>query len=426
MSSEAFVWAWLPGSRDPIVCGVVRETAGGRHTFNYGRSYLENPDAIGLFGLPLAAGNIPADGRQQLHGVLRDALPDAWGQHVILRTLTGQSGRDADTDALTPLSYMLNSGSGRFGAIDFQASPEAYVPRDETATLDDLAGAARALEEGLPLPASLDAALFHGTSIGGARPKVTIVDSEGEHWIAKLSASSDNRPVVRQEALALELARRCDVHVVDSRLTQAAGRDALLVRRFDRGPDGTRVMTVSALTMLGLDELEGRYGTYPDLLDRLGEHSDGLAGEELFCRIAVNMAVGNSDDHARNHAALWDGRRLALSPAYDIDPCRTPSRDSNQAMAWGSRADAFGTTLERRHSNLFDLTKAAAIYGLTVAKARSQVEHVVDMVQTHWHEAADGARLSDVERSQLWGTAILNEGVTDGVVRRRIPQPRRG
>lgn len=122
--------------------------------------------------------------------------------------------------------------------------------------------------------------------------------------------------------MALELARSAGVRTVQSRLTTAAGRDALLVRRFDRGPADARTMAVSGLTMLGLDEMMGRYATYPDLLDVLRTHGfdPEEVGRELFLRIAANIALGNSDDHARNHAALWDGQHLTLSPPTTSTP----------------------------------------------------------------------------------------------------------
>ncbi len=346
-------------------------------------------------------------GELTLPGQLRDALPDAWGQHVVLRRLLGRSGRNADTGEINPMTYMINSGSDRFGAIDFQESPERYVPRNEHASLDELASAAQALEEGRPVPSAIADALFDGTSIGGARPKVTISDGD-EQWIAKLSSSNDNRPVVRHEALALELARRSGIEVVESQLTRAGGRDALLVRRFDRGPAGTRIMAVSGLTMANADEMAARYITYPDLLDvlrREGDDPDSV-GEELFTRIAVNIALGNSDDHARNHAALWDGEQLRLSPAYDIDPCRSPGWDSNQAMAYGRDGE--------RISVLAELIGVAAEYGLSRISARNVVERVVETIRDNWSAAADLARLSTIESDQVLGTRILTPGALAG------------
>lgn len=408
MTSEQYVWAWLPGASTPVVCGLVREEAAGTYSFNYGVSYLSHPDAIPLFGMPLTQGLLPLPDGLIIHGALRDALPDAWGQRVILNKITGLFGRAADTGDLSLMTYMRESGSDRFGALDFQDSATDYVERNYSATLEDLATAADALEEGLALPPALDAALAHGTSIGGARPKVTLTDGD-QHWIAKLSSSSDRRPAVRHEALALELARHMGVEVVESSLTTVLGRDVLLVRRFDRGPNGLRSMAVSALTLVGLDEMTGRYATYPDLLDALRTHGSEPehAGRELFHRIAANIALGNTDDHARNHAALWDGKTLTLSPAYDIDPCRPHGWDANQAMAYGRKGE--------RVASLRDLAMTAPIYGLSRAAGLEIARSVLDAIHENWTEACDAARLPAAESERMMGRTVLNPSVIDGL-----------
>jgi serine/threonine-protein kinase HipA len=162
MTSEQagqFVWAWLKGTTSLVPCGTVWPE-GSTHRFRYGRPFLENPHAIALFGMPLDDQPLdPPDG-MTLHGALRDALPDAWGQHIILARLAERSRRGGDTGDLTAITCMRNSSSDRFGAIDFQDTVDVYVARDTPATLDHLAGAALALEEGRPLPPSLDAARF--------------------------------------------------------------------------------------------------------------------------------------------------------------------------------------------------------------------------------------------------------------------------
>jgi serine/threonine-protein kinase HipA len=346
-----------------------------------------------------------------LHGALRDALPDAWGQHVILARLTGKSGRDGDTGDLSPITYMRNSSSDRSGAIDFQDTPDTYVPRYEPATLDDLSSAALALEEGRPLPAGLDAALTHGTSVGGARPKATLTDRTGS-WIAKFSSSSDRgNPAVRYEAMALRLAALAGVDTVDAQLTTAAGRETLLVRRFDRTPEGGRLMVVSGLTMLQLDEMAGRYATYPGLLDVLKGASQRpeRAGKELFNRVAANIALGNTDDHARNHAALWDGQQLTLAPAYDIDPCRTPGWNANQAMAYGRDGE--------RASSLDALIRVSATYDLDRVEASSIVDRVVTTIEDNWKDAANEVGLTQRQAESIYGSRILNASTTDGLPR---------
>ena len=405
---QQFIWAWLPGRTVPVPCGLVwRE--GSTHRFRYGRSYRDRPDAIALFGMPVGDEVLDPPAGMTLHGALRDALPDSWGQHVILARLTGRSGQDGDTADLTAITYMRNSSSDRFGAIDFQDTATTYVTRHQPATLDDLAGAALALEQGRPLPSGLDAALTHGTSVGGARPKATLADGTGS-WIAKFSSASDRgNPVVRHEALALRLASLAGVDTVEAQLTTAGGRDALLVRRFDRCADGTRQMAVSGLTLLQLDEMAGRYATYPDLLDILrdaGEHPESV-GKDLFTRIAANIALGNTDDHARNHAALWDGQHLSLTPAYDLDPCRSPGWDANQAMAYGRNGE--------RAANLAGLIDVGATYDIDRAEASGIVDRVVTTIRDNWDDVVDEVGLTKRQADFLYGSRILNPGILDGL-----------
>jgi serine/threonine-protein kinase HipA len=402
--AEAFVWAWLPGATDPVPAGRL-ETSGEIVYFTYGRSYLGRPDAIPLYlpDLPLQPGRIRPLAGLTVAGCIRDAGPDAWGQRVILAEHAGHLTADSDTDDRSLLTYLLESGSNRIGALDFQTSATAYQARTTDATLQELVTAAELLEAGHPLPPALGVALLHGTSVGGARPKVLISDGD-RSLIAKLSSSTDVYPVVKTEAVAMELARRVGLDVPQTEVIEVLGRDALLVDRFDR-PDGGRHrrMVVSALTILKLDVMMGRYATYYDLADairlRFTEPSQTL--RELFSRIVFNICVSNTDDHARNHAAFWDGKDLTLTPAYDICPQPRSGGEATQAMA--IRRDGY------RFSQLAGCLPAATnTYLLSQTEAKGIIDYQVDTIRSQWSEAADAARLTAAERDRLWGRQILN------------------
>jgi serine/threonine-protein kinase HipA len=260
---------------------------------------------------------------------------------------------------------MLESGSNRFGAIDFQDSAGEYVPRLDTASLDELYDAAEKVLAGVPLSPAIGDALMNGTAIGGAHPKVLISDNSGAEHIAKLAVSTDVHPVIRAEAVAIELARRCGLDVPNARVIKSMGRDVLLIERFDRQSGGQRRHVVSGLTMLGLDALLGaRYGSYPELLDVLREHGRAPhdVGRTLFERIVFNVAIGNNDDHARNHAAFWDGQSLELTPAFDLTPQVRSTDTSSQAMDIGRDGS--------RGSQFSVCVAAAADYGLSRPGAR--------------------------------------------------------
>lgn len=405
-SRTAFVWTWLPGAGEPVVAGRV-DAEGPVHVFTYARSYRQRAEAIPLYGpeLPLVPGTLRPDGGLTVAGCLRDGLPDSWGQRVILARHLGHLNASSDTGDLSLLTYMLESGSDRIGALDFQESPEQYVPRSESsATLEQLMGAAADLEAGRALPMPLAEALTRGTSIGGARPKALLLDG-GRSLIAKFSSATDVRPVVKAEGVAMELARRASLDVAHAEIVSVAGKDVLLVQRFDR-PDGSqRRHMVSAMTILGLDEFTGaRYGSYALLADQIRQSftEPEATLRELFSRIVFNVLVGNTDDHPRNHAAFVNADdSLTLTPAYDICPQPRPVPQASQAMAIGRG--------EERTSQLSTCVDACEVYLLDGADARAIIDAQVDVIRTQWSEAADAARLTELDRRLLYGREILNE-----------------
>ena len=341
----------------------------------------------------------PGDGLE-IAGVLRDAAPDAWGRRVILHRLFGASATFKDPGEVDELTYLLESGSNRIGGLEFQIDPVNFVDRSDNVTLDELHSAATDLESGKELRPSLAEALVRGSSIGGARPKV-LVETGTSSWIAKLSSASDHFPVVKAEALGLELAGRVGIKVPRSELVESLGRDVLMIERFDRNVNGARMMMVSGLTMLGLHEDVARYASYPDLLDVLRrDGTDSEIGRRLFERIVFNIAIGNHDDHARNHAAFWDGLNLTLTPAYDLVPQPRSGETAAQAMAIdrsGGRASQFSVCVN-----------AAPIYGLSRSDGLEIIEHQVAVIEHDWAEAADAARLTVAERNQLYHRQVLN------------------
>ncbi len=400
--THAFVWAWLPGGSEPVVAGRVSAHGDG-YRFAYGSRYLARPNAISLFSpeLPLDRGWIDHPEGMEMAGCLWDASPDSWGQRVIIARRTGLHGAQADQVTFDKLTFLLESGSNRIGGLDFQTSATEYVPRAQPASLEELHSAADALQAGT-LRSDLATALVDGTTVGGARPKVLLADGHTE-YIAKLATSSDPYPVVNAEAAGLELARRAGIDVPNSKVVTSLGRDVLLVERFDRPGAGRRRMLVSGLTMLGYgDFLGARYSSYPDMLDVLRRYSASgqNLGVKLFERIVFNILIGNTDDHARNHAAFWDGRHLELTPAYDLCPQLRSGTEANQAMdisRKGARASRVATCLD-----------AASDYGLTRSAAADIADRQVTAIRDNWAAACDLSRLTTVERNALLGRQILN------------------
>jgi len=402
---EAFVWTWLPGETAPVVAGRLVPD-GARNQFIYGRSYRERPNAIPLYlpELPLGSEPIAPRGNLRLAGAIRDSAPDAWGRRVILNRTFGVKGDDLDRLDLDELVFLLGSGSDRIGALDFQTSATHYVHRGtDGATLDELLASAERVERNLPLTPELDQALHHGSSIGGARPKALITDG-ARKYVAKFSSSSDTYSVVKGEYIAMRFAALAGLSVAPVRLTQAAGKDVLLVERFDRtaaGADWQRRAMVSTLTMLELDEMQARYASYEDLAEiiRFRFTKPNATLHELFARLTFNILVGNVDDHARNHAAFWDGAQLSLTPAYDICP---------QPRAGGEASQAMLIKGQQRASQIGLCLAAAADFHLSEDQALAIVAHQLETIGAQWRTLVEEAQLGLVDSALFWGRQFLN------------------
>lgn len=403
--SEAYVWVWLPDATEPIVAGMLSKQ-GQQLVFNYGRSYLARPDAIALYApeLPLLAGAIPLISGLNMPSCIRDASPDAWGRRVLINRKLGIQGADATQIELDELTYLLESGSDRIGALDFQRSPTHYEPRHtQEPKLEELLAAAEKVEQGFSLSPELDQALLHGTSLGGARPKVLLEDGERK-FIAKFSASNDLYSVVKAEFIAMRLAHKVGLHVAPVQLRKALGKDVLLIERFDRirhDSSWRRRAMVSALTLFELDEMMAAYASYEKLAEIIRHRfNDAKATlRELFARIVFNILCGNTDDHARNHAAFWDGHQLALTPAYDICPQSRSGQQASQAMliVGADRSSQMATCIAAASSFLLGREEAIAI-----------VNHQVNIIGYEWQAVCDEADLSEVDRALFWRRQFLN------------------
>ena len=408
---EAYVWIWLPGATTPVVAGRIARD-GERLIFNYGQSYLDRNDRIPIYEpeLPLRGGAIAPEAGLSMAGCLRDAAPDAWGRRVILNRTFGRKGKDVDTAALDELTYLLESGSDRSGALDFQHSPSEYVPRAvQAATLEELQSTAEKVEKGVPLTPDLDQALFHGSSLGGARPKAMIRDGDTK-MIAKFSSTTDTYNVVKAEYVAMRLAAKAGLSVAPVRLTHVAGKDVLLVKRFDRAKtkdDWTRKAVVSALTLFGLDEMMARYASYEDLAEIIRHRftSPKATLHELYGRLVFNVLCGNTDDHARNHAGFWDGEHLTLTPAYDICPQSRSGNVASQAML---------IVGDNRTSTLATCLEAAPNFQLSAKAAKDIIDRQTGTIRDAWDDICEEAALTEVDRNLFGQRIFLNESIFEG------------
>jgi serine/threonine-protein kinase HipA len=207
----------------------------------------------------------------------------------------------------------------------------------------------------------------------------------------------------------MELARRVGLDAARVQLEEVLGRDVLLIERFDRIP-GTaqRRAIVSALTILQLDEMAARYASYEALAHKVRERFTDAPStlRELFARMVFNILTGNNDDHARNHAAFWDGQALTLTPAYDICPQPRAGGETTQAMS--ITADGF------RMSLLTACVAQASTYLLSEVEAREIIDHQIDVIESQWNEVCDLARMTELERTYFWRRQFLNPYAVQG------------
>lgn len=406
---DAFVWIWLPNETVPVVAGKL-EVDNRNILFNYGKSYLERiadtKPAISIYEpeLPLQAGVLPLLDGLNIPGCLRDAAPDAWGRRVIINRKLGVKGAYTDTAELSELTYLLESGSDRIGALDFQRSSSEYIPRlAANVPLEELLQSVERVENGIPLTPELDQALFHGSSIGGARPKALIED-QGVKYIAKFSSSNDLYSVVKAEFIAMRLAALVGLDVAPVKMVTAANKDVLLIERFDRKwqKDGwSRKAMVSALTLFALDEMMARYASY-EIFAEIIRHrftAPKKSLRELFSRLVFNVLCGNTDDHARNHAAFWNGNELSLTPAYDICPQGRAGNEASQAMLISGN---------NNHSHLKNCLKTAHNFLLSEDDACEIFARQKVVIEHNWDFVCQEAQLSDVDKNHLWKRQFLN------------------
>lgn len=396
MTSEAFIWIWLPGEHQPVVCGKL-EADNNRYGFVYGRSYLERPKAISLDPreIPLQEGVFsPVLG--ETHSVIRDAAPDAWGRRVLAYKSGGRP--------LSELDHLLQAGRDRIGALDVRLESAEYTDQHEPHTsLEDLLNAAELVETGQPLPESLGNALLHGSSVGGARPK-SLVSDENNKWIAKFSSTTDHYPVVRSEYAAMWLAGKCGIKIPEMKRLKIMGKDVLLLKRFDRNKVNDhwqRRFLISGLTALQLHETEAPLASYLELASFIRRSGDLYPSDakQLFRRMIFNILIGNTDDHARNHAFFWDGRSYTLTPAYDICPLLRAGQTASQAMIVGKNG---------RESTIRNALSQTEQFSLMPSEAKTIQEEITEIIEKRWDEAADLAGLTSHESSLLKQATILS------------------
>jgi len=361
--------------------------------FAYTDDWLANTEQFTVSAdLPLISGYQPhkAVSREDsvFHGALADTAPDAWGRRVIARHHAKQRRHNPQMSALSEMDYLLAVDDfSRMGALrlrDAQGRWCASVDDEgqrRTPPLIDLARiyeASRFVEQGQETAADLRYLQGKGTSLGGMRPKCSVVDEAGRLAIGKFPSVADTRSVTRCEVLALKLAALAGIETPAATIVDLDGAAVAVIYRFDRDPEGKRIPYQSAASMLMASRHEDR--SYLEIVNVL--RTCGVAPQRdihaLWRRLVFNVLITNVDDHLQNHGFLHVGHGLwRLSPVFDINPFPDKERESK---VWLSEQDGpivdVGMLLAR-----------AADFALTREQALSVVSEVVAAV-TQWRQVA--------------------------------------
>lgn len=410
---ECYVYIVPPAATEFVTAGRFRvsPTPDGDLVgqFVYGRRYLERDDAVALdpVELRLRRGPYETARMQGFFGAIRDSMPDYWGRRIIEKN-TGQAQPEE-------FDYLMQGADDRAGALGFGLNVEPPAPQrrfNRTLDLERLQATADAVVRDDPELAGsatgqVEELMLLGTSMGGARPK-TVVEDEGDLWLAKFSRQDDRWNHPRSEHGLLELARACGLSVADSKITTVGGRDVLLVRRFDRDRAGDgyrRHRMVSALTLLQSDDdpAARRDWSYILLADEIrrvsAEPEEDL--RELFARMCFNAAVSNLDDHPRNHAVLARERGWRLSPAFDLTPWLV--------IAAGRRDLAMTCGSAGRYANRENLLSQHGRFLLAEEHATQIVDDIVETVRAQWRPTMRRAGVSEGDCDAI-ARAFLYEG----------------
>lgn len=384
--------------------GTLHFEARGRRqnaAFEYDREWLDRADRFALEpGLPLVAGLQfhKARGRDDsvFHGAIADTEPDGWARRVIMRDHAKRrqaaraQGHD-ETPVLTPIDFLLAvDDTNRVGALRFQDEERVFqrAPIEGRRTapplieLRHLLAASRAVETNTETEVDLAYLRGRGTSLGGLRPKCSVIDDDGVLSIGKFPSVDDDRQVTKGEVLALRLARAAGIDASEARLIESDGVPVALVRRFDRTRD-RRLMYISAATLLGAgaSDIVDTSGiieyTYTQIIDGLRQHGADAQADigELWRRIAFSILITNVDDHLHNHGFLHSAGGWRLSPAFDINPF--PERE-RELKTWISEDVGPQATI--------DALMSIASYCRLEPEAAAQILAQVEAAVSRWRD----------------------------------------
>ncbi|MEN9548997.1 MAG: hypothetical protein RIR12_1588 [Bacteroidota bacterium] len=406
---EIQVYADWQGLQKPSLMGVLSVSpAKGKESFSFeyadawlksGFSQMIDPD------LQLYSGAYyPRDDKPNF-GVFLDSCPDRWGRVLMQRreaVIAKQEDRAAKK--LLESDFLLGVYDGhRMGALRFKLDTDGPFLNDNKAmaappftSLRELEHASLKFEEDNTDDPEylkwLSMLIAPGSSLGGARPKASVMDAHNNLWIAKFPSRNDDKDIAAWEMVTNQLAITAGLNVAEGKLLQFNNKyHTYLTKRFDRTAAGERIHFASAMTLLGhTDGVDASGASYLELMEFISRHGAAVEKdlEELWRRIVFSICVKNTDDHLRNHGFLLTEKGWRLSPAYDINP-----------NEYGKGLSLNITDVD----NSVDLELAMEVAGyfrLSNAKA-SQIIVEVTAVIKGWKKIAERYEISRAEQNRM-------------------------
>lgn len=392
--TDIYVYAHWKGMSVPELIGVLSaQQAKGKKAFSFqydkhwlksGNQFLLDPD-IQLYSGP------QYPNQKENFGIFLDSMPDTWGRTLMKRRAAQIAKENGEkTPTLYDIDFLLGVyDESRMGALRFKTDPNGNFLDDNQTTptppwssIRELQSAANSFENddhNDEVKKWLTVLMAPGSSLGGARPKANILDTDKSLWIAKFPSKTDTTDKAAWEFLAYQLALQAGITMSESRIQKITGNyNTFFTKRFDR-ENGERIHFASAMTMTGNNEdtIRDNPASYLDLAEFISNYGTNIEANlhQLWRRIIFNIAISNTDDHLRNHGFIITKDGWTLSPAYDLNP----SIDK----------DGLALNIDMDNNALdFELTKSIGEYFRLNNNQMNKIIQDVTNVVNQWKEVA--------------------------------------
>lgn len=415
---EIFVYADWRGLKELTLVGkLFAEILRGKEifSFEYDQKWLDSKYAQSLDpALGLFTGRQYPSSEKKNFGIFLDSAPDRWGRTLLERREAHSAGVERrKTRTLLESDFLLGVFDGhRMGALRFKLNPSGPFLDDnkENASppwtlLRDLQNAAQKLEnrdlKEADVAKAIKVLIAPGSSLGGARPKSSVVDTKGALWIAKFPSGEDRTDVGAWEMVVHELGEKAGINVPAASLEKFSGsHHTFLTRRFDRTPKGERLHFASAMTLLGRNDGDNfeKGASYLELVDFITSHGSRPESdlEQLWKRVLFFVCVSNVDDHLRNHGFLLDEKGWCLAPAYDMNPVH------------GADGLSLNISESSNAQDLGLLREVAPLFRVKT-KAAEKIIKEVTLAVRQWRKIASKVGLSKAEQGRMESAFRVSE-----------------